>query len=98
MPHQLRQLFSLICLNGLPKNALEMFERFLPDLAEDYLHRQHPPEVARALALDCIHESLLSGGKALSDFGLPAPDAEALRRGLQHPDRQEGGGRLLPDH
>ena len=58
MPVELRHLFANICLHCQPSNASYIFETFLPDLMEDYIHAGHTPEVARNLTLKYILDLL----------------------------------------
>ncbi len=61
-------------------------------MVEDLVHHQHSPDVARALALHGIYESLRIMGKTLEDFGLPVPDPVVLQQGLLHPEGAFGAG------
>ena len=83
MPVELRHLFANICLHCQPSNASYIFETFLPDLMEDYIHAGHTPEVARNLTLKYILDLLRVMGKSNEDFGLPVPNFEMIHQLLQ---------------
>ncbi len=89
MPSQLRDLFALMCVHGMPRDALQLFEDNVHHLSEDFL-QNHSAEIARNLALKGIEIALDRNGKSLKDYGLPAVDTvllgEALNDAFQNED------------
>ncbi len=72
MPSQLRDLFAMLCVYGVPRNAKRIFDENIIHLSEDFL-RRHPPAIATNLALFGINRALGARGKNNKDYGLPEP-------------------------
>ena len=81
----LRPLFAVILTWCEPSNPLDIYERHKEHMAEDFLHQQRTRlndndlgfnDDIFNLALNDIQDKVLSmGGRELSEFGLPQPQA-----------------------
>ncbi|KAF0311032.1 hypothetical protein FJT64_001862 [Amphibalanus amphitrite] len=92
MPAQLRRLFGVILLFCTPAAPMQLFERHLNDMAEDFVRRHAglPDDLQATLVLLQLEEQLQQAGKQLDEFGLPVPTAEqrALAADLEHADAE----------
>ncbi|KAF0303246.1 hypothetical protein FJT64_024766 [Amphibalanus amphitrite] len=92
MPAQLRRLFGVILLFCAPAAPMQLFERHLHDMAEDFVRRHAglPDDLQATLVLLQLEEQLQQAGKQLDEFGLPVPTAEqrALAADLEHADAE----------
>ena len=81
----LRSLFAVMLTWCEPSNPLEIYEHHKEAMAEDFLH-QHRTRLGNVdldlnddifnLALNNLHDKVLSmGGRELSEYGLPQPQA-----------------------
>ena len=81
----LHSLFVVILTWCEPSNPLDTYEHHKESMAEDFLHQQHTrlgnmevgfDEDFFNLALNDLQDGVLSmGGRQLSDYGLPQPEA-----------------------
>ena len=103
-PYRIRFIFALIlCFVG-PPNAKELFERWLPQMAHDYINRLHlDPIVARFKALKYIERVLMSNGCSLQSFGLELPEIDISSLNISNEIADEGDplnvstGNIIPD-
>ena len=78
MPGQIRSLFATICTFCDPSDPVELWNRFKPDMIEDFVHhRQLTQETAERLALGDIDMILQQHGQSCSSLGLPVVDVAA---------------------
>ena len=81
----LRSLFAVILTWCEPSNPLDIYEQHKESMAEDFLHQQRTRlsnmelgfnEDVFNLALNDLQDRVLTmGGRQLSDYGLPQPEA-----------------------
>ena len=94
----LRSLFAVILTWCEPSNPLDIYEHYKESIAEDFLHQQRTRlgnvelgfnEDVFNLALNDLQERVLSmGGRQLSEYGLPQPQAVDNDRLAQEYHRQ----------
>lgn len=75
MPYQLRQLFATILLFSQPADVRTLWDKYYVELSRDFAHAYramvNKDEMVKFHTLKGIHEFLMAGGMALSDFDLP---------------------------
>ncbi|KAF0308281.1 hypothetical protein FJT64_020476 [Amphibalanus amphitrite] len=82
MPAQLRRLFGVILLFCTPAAPMQLFERHLNDMAEDFARRHAglPDDLQATLVLLQLEEQLQQAGKQLDEHGSRAAVAGACLR------------------
>lgn len=75
MPREMRTLFATICHENQPTNPRELFDRFLDDMIEDYMHEQDISyrETAINKLLMELNNFFKKFGKTNEHFDLPMP-------------------------
>jgi len=95
MAEQLRDLFAVVCVRGIPVDIPLLWETFKTFLSEDY-RRRYDEDTSLTMALCDIEDMLQSHGKACADFMLPTPDHQRQHPlPIINPDDEAEKGRAL---
>ena len=78
MPNQLRQLFVSICVFSEPSNPRGLWEKYVDNMIEDFIHCGSSREVAIQRALYDINNLLSVHGKCNTDFDIPSPEMSII--------------------
>lgn len=73
MPREMRSLFAMILIHGVPTDADILFEKFKNAMTEDFLYTNMDQYLAEQFALENIQTHLQQFGKNLAQFNLPDP-------------------------
>ncbi len=72
----LRDLFTTICINENPSDAMALFSKFSDDMSDDIAYKLHLPrghDLAKAAALLDIERALEQNNFDLQQFNIPPP-------------------------